>query len=291
MKKNKTDLNRKKELSKHEKYHHRKIFLRFVFGFLVIFGAIAMSPYYVGQGKVNVTKQTEANVVGNAEMQKIKSRYNPKTGLLVSEFFVGNPEDINDISSDRDLSNIKYENREMIQKGNQTVKSKFIKVNDHFFVIETKQVPKGFNMFKYMILPEIKDKSIDVDSFEKDNVLQFYVSESKVKQDSKLESKDKSEYGQNYLAMVVNAYQKKIDHAEKRIKIARATKQSDQEQISKLKAKKHLASNSQKEDFESQIDNLEQDIAQQEETVARNKATIKSNRANIKAAKRGALDF
>lgn len=285
------NLKRKKELKSHEKFHHRKIFLRVVFRFLIVFGIIAASPYYVGPGKVNVTKQTETTVAGNAEMQRIKSRYNPNTGLLVSEFFVGNPQDINDISSDRDLSNIKYEFRDQVQHGNQPGKSKFVKVNDHYFVIETRDLQKGYNMFKYMILPEIKDKSIDVDGFEKDNILQFYISESKVKQDSKLEPKSKSEYQENYLAMVVGAYQKKIDRAEHRIKVARATKKSDKEQIDKLQAKKDVASNSQKDDFDSQIANLKQDIDQQNETIAKSKATIKSNKSNIRAAKRGALDF
>lgn len=285
------NLKRKKELKQHEKYHHRKIFIRIFLGFVAVFAVIAASPYYIGSGKVNVAKQTDTSVAGNAEMKKIKSTYNPKTGLMVSEFFVGNTQDVNDISSNRDLSNIKYETREQVQHGGQAGKSKFIKVNDHYFVIETKGLPKGYNMFKYMILPEIKDKSIDVEGFEKDKILQFYVSESKVKQNSKLKTKTKSGYSENYLAMIVGAYQKQIHHAEKQIRIARATKKSDQDQIDKLKAKKHLASNTQKDDFDSQIENLKQDISQQETTIEKAKSTIKSNESNIRAAKRGALDF
>lgn len=283
--------NKQRELKRHQKYRRRKLFLRFVYGFLFLFLAIFSTKYFLAPQKINITKQTDTSVVGDASMYRVSSKYNPRTKLLVSEFYVGNKSDVNDVSADKDLSNIKYEMREAVQTGTNAGKSKLVKVNDHFFVIETTNLPKGYAMFKYMIHPVLIDKNVETEGYDDQTLIQYYVRESKVKNDLSLRPKDKFEYTKNYTDILVKAYNKKIKRAQKQIAKSEASIKSDRQQIAKMRAKKEIASNSQKEDLDSQISDLKQDIEQEEQTLKQERHAIKANLANIRAARRGSLDF
>lgn len=288
--------NKEKELKRHEKFRKRKIFLRVASVILVAFITILLSPLYMGAGKVSLSRNDTTDVVTNAKLNKMSSIYNPKTGYLVSEFYVGNKEDVNDLSAEKALTNIKYATRAQIQHGtigNQSkfVSTRFTKINDHYFVIEARGIKPGFNVIRYDIVPELINSKVETDGFTKNTLIKMYARENKIKLDTTLKPESKSEYAKNYLAMIIKTYTQKISSAKKKIVNAQATIDRDHELINKMNRKKSIASTSQKEDIESQISDYKQDIDNQNQIIKEGKKTIKEQKENIKATKNGAISF
>lgn len=288
--------NKQKELKRHEKFRKRKAFLSAATIILVAFIGILLSPFYMGAGKVSLTRNYTTDVATNAKLYRMSSTFNPKTGYLVSEFYVGNKEDVNDLSAEKALSNIKYATRAQIQHGtmgNQArfVSTRFQKINDHYFVIEAKDIQPGFNVIRYDVVPELINSKVETDGFTKNTLIKMYARENKIKLDTNLKPKAKSAYAKNYLAMLIKTYTKKISSSQKKIANAQATIDRDQELIRKMNRKKAIASSSQKEDIESQISDYKQDIDNQTQIIKEAKKTIKEQKENIKATQNGAINF
>lgn len=282
--------NRQKEIKRHKKYEIRKRFLTITGVVVAAFIAILCSPLYMGGGKVNLSRPTTTTVANNAEIKKISSALNPKTGFMVSEFYVGNSENVDDLTADRALSNIKYQTRAMVQHGGNNGQTTFKKVNDHFFVMETKGLTPGFNVIRYDIIPQLIDKNIETDGFVKNTWIKFYTRESDVAHKN-VETRPVKSYNNDYISFVTAKYEKKISNAKANIKNAEATKKRDQQMIDKMKAKKKISSASQADDIDSQINDYQSDIANQNETIKKEKTEVKNQEANIRAAKKGADDF
>lgn len=229
--------NRQKEIKRHKKYEIRKRFLTITGVVVAAFIAILCSPLYMGGGKVNLSRPTTTTVANNAEIKKISSALNPKTGFMVSEFYVGNSENVDDLTADRALSNIKYQTRAMVQHGGNNGQTTFKKVNDHFFVMETKGLTPGFNVIRYDIIPQLIDKNIETDGFVKNTWIKFYTRESDVAHKN-VETRPVKSYNNDYISFVTAKYEKKISNAKTNIKNAEATKKRDQQMIDKMKAKK-----------------------------------------------------
>ena len=226
----------------------------------------------------------------------MSSTFNPKTGYLVSEFYVGNKQDVNDLSAEKALSNIKYATRAQIQHGSMGNKPRFVstrfrKINDHYFIIEAKGIEPGYNVIRYDVIPQLIDSKVETDGFTKNSLIKKYARENQIKIDTTLKPESKSAYAKNYLAMIIETYTKKIKSSEKKIAIAQATIDRDNELIRKMNRKKAIASSSQKEDIDSQIADYKQDIDNQKGTIKEAKKTIKEQKENIKATKNGAENF
>ena len=223
--------------------------------------------------------------------EKIMSQHPDSVLTLLSTI-----QDVNDLSAEKALSNIKYATRAQIQHGtmgNQArfVSTRFQKINDHYFVIEAKDIQPGFNVIRYDVVPELINSKVETDGFTKNTLIKMYARENKIKLDTNLKPKAKSTYAKNYLAMLIKTYTKKISSSQKKIANAQATIDRDQELIRKMNRKKAIASSSQKEDIESQISDYKQDIDNQTQIIKEAKKTIKEQKENIKATQNGAINF
>ena len=288
--------NKQKELKRHEKFRKRKRFLRIATVVLAAFITILLSPFYMGAGKVSLTRNDTTDVVTNAKLNRMSTTFNPKTGYMISEFYVGNKDDVNDLSAEKALSNIKYATRAQIQHGSVSNKARFVstrfrKINDHYFVIEAKGIQTGFNVIRYDVVPELINSKVETDGFTKNTLIKMYARENKIKTDTNLKPQTNSEYAKNYLAMIIKTYTEKISSSKKKIENAQATIDRDHELIKKMNRKKDIASTSQKEDIESQISDYKQDIDNQTQIIKEAKKTIKEQKDNIKATKNGAINF
>lgn len=288
--------NKQKELKRHEKFRKRKAFLRVASVILLAFVTILLSPFYMGAGKVSLTRSDTEDVANNAKLYRMSSTFNPKTGYLVSEFYVGNKQDVNDLSAEKALSNIKYATRAQIQHGSMGNKPRFVstrfrKINDHYFIIEARGIEPGYNVIRYDVIPQLIDSKVETDGFTKNSLIKKYARENQIKIDTTLKPESKSAYAKNYLAMIIETYTKKIKSSEKKIAIAQATIDRDDELIRKMNRKKAIASSSQKEDIDSQIADYKQDIDNQKGTIKEAKNTINEQKENIKATKNGAENF
>ncbi len=235
--------NKQKELKRHEKFRKRKAFLRVASVILLAFVTILLSPFYMGAGKVSLTRSDTEDVANNAKLYRMSSTFNPKTGYLVSEFYVGNKQDVNDLSAEKALSNIKYATRAQIQHGSMGNKPRFVstrfrKINDHYFIIEAKGIEPGYNVIRYDVIPQLIDSKVETDGFTKNSLIKKYARENQIKIDTTLKPESKSAYAKNYLAMIIETYTKKIKSSEKKIAIAQATIDRDNELIRKMNRKK-----------------------------------------------------
>lgn len=211
--------NKQKELKRHEKFRKRKAFLRVASVILLAFVTILLSPFYMGAGKVSLTRSDTEDVANNAKLYRMSSTFNPKTGYLVSEFYVGNKQDVNDLSAEKALSNIKYATRAQIQHGSMGNKPRFVstrfrKINDHYFIIEAKGIEPGYNVIRYDVIPQLIDSKVETDGFTKNSLIKKYARENQIKIDTTLKPESKSTYAKNYLAMIIETYTKKIKSSE-----------------------------------------------------------------------------
>lgn len=71
--------NKQKELKRHEKFRKRKAFLSAATIILVAFIGILLSPFYMGAGKVSLTRNDTTDVATNAKLYRMSSTFNPKT--------------------------------------------------------------------------------------------------------------------------------------------------------------------------------------------------------------------
>lgn len=69
--------NKQKELKRHEKFRKRKAFLRVASVILLAFVTILLSPFYMGAGKVSLTRSDTEDVVNNAKLYRMSSTFNP----------------------------------------------------------------------------------------------------------------------------------------------------------------------------------------------------------------------
>ena len=121
-------------------------------------------------------------------------------------------------------------------------------------------------------------------------MIKKYARENQIKIDTTLKPESKSAYAKNYLAMIIETYTKKIKSSEKKIAIAQATIDRDNELIRKMNRKSYRIFFT-KEDIDSQIADYKQDIDNQKGTIKEAKKTIKEQKENIKATKNGAENF
>lgn len=279
--------NKVKELKRHKKYKKRKKFLSVVWSLVLVLVVLLMSPLYTGGGKVNLKNTDNQSVVSGAEVYKISSKLNPQTGFMVSEFFVGDKKDVDSVSADAALSNIKYDYRSVVQHGGANGISKMIKVNDHYFVIETKGLKPKFNVLRYDIAPELINSKIDTEGFQKDSWLKFYTKESDVEKDASLQASNLRTYSKHYTNFILKSYYKVKTQKLKQVQSLEDTIAHNEKVLDKLRKEKALASQTQREEIDDQISNMKDDINTDKQNIRQIKKEISQLNGNIDAVKRG----
>lgn len=149
-----------------------------------------------------------------------------------------------------------------------------IRINDHYFALETHNVEPGFLVFRYDITPKKINKTLST-SYNAHNTINFYVNEKDVKKAPALLPASKDMYRVDYTSFVVHKYQHAINELSKDINSAKKAKKADKKLIEKLQTKLEAAVPSDQEDLQSQIDETKTDIHEQNQLISQSKHKIK----------------
>lgn len=258
-----------------KKYEARKNFLTlvtFLVGFVFV---VIICSAFTQKTSIKISNNSSPLVTQNSELTKVSSEYNPKSGLIVSQFYIGNPKKMSDVSDDVNLANLKYKVSYKSFKGNyKAYKTKFIRINDHYFVVETTGVNPDFKILRYDIEPEKIDKALST-NYTKDNLIKIYVQESQVEKRNSLFAVNKDMYQDDYTTYIVSRYEKEIKHKSQEIVQANKVKTADEKLINKLQSRLDNAVNEDKEQIQSEIDDTKSDITQQKLNIKAAKKEIK----------------
>lgn len=275
-----------KEKYRHKKFKRHNLVLQILGFFIIILVAIIISPTLTGK-KID-TETNNQNVTGNSLIQKCNYKYNPNTKQLLAEYWIGDKENLNSLADEKDLSNIKYATRALLTNTSSQLQTKSYKINNHFLVIELKNVSPKFGTIEIDILPEIANKNIEMSDFQKNNFNKFFIKENKVTllQDNLF--KNKKIYQTDYQEFMIKNYQELISHKQRVITKADATIARDQSLIANLEAKKERANDSEKTEIKNQINDYNSDIESVNATKKQAQSVIKDANENINSIRSGA---
>ncbi|WEV52108.1 hypothetical protein OZX69_09575 (plasmid) [Lactobacillus sp. ESL0731] len=264
----------KKNDKPEEPYGHRRKYIRKVYIFLgIIFLGFTIPIFITNNNRYAAPTITESEVTESATLKKIKSQYNPNTHLMVSEFFIGNQNQIDSTSDDKNLANLKYDIGYKIQnKKPATYPTKVIRVNDHFIVIETQNVTPGFGLLEYDIWPEKIDADLNTDCENK--IVNAYIEEHQVSQISNLTAHNKQYYEQKYKEFALQKYSQQLKNLNNDIKKKHRIISDDNKMLDKLNMKLASAMKEDKSDLQDQINETENDISVQNNDIKHDQISI-----------------
>ncbi|CAM3195265.1 hypothetical protein SAMN04487792_1634 [Lactobacillus bombicola] len=287
-----TNNKRKKELKLYNKHRYRNKYLACVGLVLAIFLIIIGSPYWTG--KSVDTEQITNIVTGNSSLHLADSVYNPDTGNMLLEYYIGDSTNITSTSDDTALSNIKYATRVIdTQHGGEEgtrLNIKTIKVNNHFLVIEIKNIKKGFGILKVDFLPQKVNQKIKMQDFTADNFIQLFIKENKILFTSTKVIKTTQDYILDYRSYMSKWNKKHIAKEQNKISNANATIKSDEENLQQAKDKLERMPESQKDNIRTQITDLSTDITEQKQIITASKKMISKYQDAISAIEKGSFD-
>lgn len=268
--------NDKNKTTKYESDPHksRKSYLRRTFIFLGFIITLLILPAFFSRDKrYTVPQNSSADVSAISKMKKIETKYNPDTHLMVSHFYVGDPNDIDSASDDRNLANIKYKITYSIENNvEKKYPTKIRKVNDHYFVVETKRVLPGFSVFGYNITPTKIQPNLETDC--DNSSINIYLSEDKIQKSNNLVPHKVTFYQENYKQYVLKNYQNVIAKETVAIREKQKLIDEDNRLLAKLKLKLDKAYSKDKTSIEDQIVDTENDIHGQEKSIDASKKRI-----------------
>ncbi|KJY59092.1 hypothetical protein JF75_05520 [Lactobacillus kimbladii] len=257
-----------KEYKPKDPYQNRKKYIKhtIIFVGLILVGMIG--PLFMTHNNRYAIPQTfgSNNITQNATIKKVKSNYNPDTHLMVSEFFIGDQNDIDNASEDRNLANIKYDVKYLIQNNkNQRYPTKIVRVNDHYIVVITENVTPGYGLLTYNITPQKIKSALNTDC--ENSTLAFYIKEGQVPEKTNLSIHESQFYEQNYKDFALRNYQQKLIKLAKKIKEKENIITEDNKLLAKLNDKLESALKQNKSDLQDQIQDTEGDIAEQNKEI------------------------
>ena len=256
-------------------YKYRKSYLRRTIVFLLVIFLGFTIPLFINNKNRYITPKVNntAYVTDGATLKKVQSQYNPDTHLLVSEFFIGDQNNIDNTAEDKNLANIDYAIKYQIQNQKKTnYPTKISRVNDHFMVVETQNVSPGYGILEYDITPKKIKPDLDTDC--SNDILNAYVQEATVKQAKGLTVHNAAFYQQIYKDFAINNYQARIKELNQNIKKRTRIIADDNRILAKLNTKLETAFKQDKSDLQDQINDTENHINIQNTAVKANKTKI-----------------
>ncbi|RHW55058.1 coiled-coil domain-containing protein [Lactobacillus bombicola] len=260
---------KEEEYEPQEPYHDRKKYLKHTTIFWSILAIILIVPICMTRKEqYNVPTQfyNNTNITQSATIQKVKSSYNPDTKLLISDFFIGNQNDIDDVKDDRNLANIKYSIAYTINHNKKTkYPTKIVRVNDHYIVVITQNVDAGYGLLAYKITPEKIKKAINTDCANAEAT--FYLKEDQVANNKNLRINNDSYYVEDYKKFALKNYEEMITDLNKKISEKKSVIADDNKLLAKLNSKIENALKQNKSDLQDQINDTENDIAEKKKEI------------------------
>lgn len=274
---------KKKDVTNYEKDPHksRKKYIKSVVIFLaIILCTLVFSMLWNKDSRYTVPKNSATDVSTISKMKKVYTAYNPNTHLLVSHFFVGNLDNVESAGDDRNLANIKYKITYSTTNGQvKKYPTKLIKVNDHYFVIETGKVEPGYKIFGYQITPTKIKTDLETDCI--NDEISFYMKEDSINEVDSLAAHNAIFYKANYQGFVRKCYTKMIEKENLNIRKKQLLISDDNKMLTRLKAKLDGAYSTDKSTLQEQIVDTQNDIGKQKSAIKESQKLIQEYKGRI----------
>ena len=174
---------------------HTKKYLIGVSGFLLLFIGIMFSPYIFGKSySYAEAKMNEYQTINNTmRMSLVKKEYNPEEKLVRLDFLVDETAEVTS------LPNIKYEVESKYVSGNKKTKSEIKKINNNYFIVFIKDVPKDFEVLSSMIIPSYINPELQSTNDLENKSLKIYVNQTDKIENLKLKIQPDTYYKKEFL--------------------------------------------------------------------------------------------
>lgn len=246
---------------------------------LVMFSFII--PLFVGKKDVTAVTDSSLGFGTNISLVVTQKEYNSKNHTIKTQFYIGNPSDVDDVTNAKDLSNVKYKVNAVTQKGNQeTLETNAKKVNDNYLEVVTKNVDPEFKIIRYEITPMKINSKVDT-NISKSAMVKLYVKDKDLTKTSSDLSLNGSSMQQDYLNYIVKNYQQSIKDLEKQVAKSKETIKQDRKTISSLDIRKVSAVGEAKTEIKNQIEDLKQDVQLQNDAIKETQKSISEYKKKI----------
>lgn len=274
------------------KYARRKRWLRIIFGIAAtILLSLAVAYMTRDKGVTIDNSDIDNSITSSSVAYEDSIVWNKDNGQLIAKIFIGNIEDIDDVTDDSNLSNLNYDaSLATVTTGSmagQTVKGSIHRVNNHYVVLVFDGVKKDFDAARIDLTPVKIYKSVDTDV---SNSGTFYVEESKVKINNNAKEETTEVYKNSWQKYKIDWYKDKISNYNEEISEYQKQISGNNKLIKKLqvdKAKKEKVSSTDGDEIQSQIDDLNQTNAQARSAIADTQKDIKTYQAKINLTEKG----
>lgn len=144
----------------------------FILGFCIIFISPILSggSYNYEDAKVNEYK----TLSNSLQIALVKKEFNPDKQFMRMDFSVKNS------TNGTSFSDIKYEiNSRYIKDSKAQLKTEITQINDHYFVVIVKGIPKGFSVLSSTIVPKYVHPELQQYDDLEERSVKIYINESK----------------------------------------------------------------------------------------------------------------
>lgn len=262
---------RKKQYGR-QKFQSRKNYVRGISILLAIWIVLLFSPLYAQQKVQKVDQVFSQSFIESREL-KMVNRYKQDNNGLILEFAVDNE----DGTLTKDLANLNYEVEVKTAKGDyQSIKHKFKKVTDSFFVLELENVPEIYDLMKVTINGQPINTVIDTQT-QKDMI--YYLHQDKV--NSSIGQVDYKKEAANHEIANLN---KQIETQNKEIEKHQANIRLNGQLIKKLEKEMEFQTDEEKETSKVTIDNynIENTTLENQVSVAKEKIEKLKEKISLK---------
>ncbi|WP_260288400.1 coiled-coil domain-containing protein [Peribacillus aracenensis] len=164
----------------------------FILGFCIIFISPMLSG---GTYKFEEAQKNEYKTLSNSlQIALVKKEYNSEKQFMRMDFSVKNS------TNETSIWDIKYEiNSKYIKDDKKPLKTEVTQINDHYFVVVIKDIPKGFSVLSTTIVPKYVHPELQQYDDLEERSVKIYINESKKIVNNQLKNGNERDFKIEYI--------------------------------------------------------------------------------------------
>ncbi|MFI8496627.1 coiled-coil domain-containing protein [Peribacillus butanolivorans] len=201
----------------------------FILGFCIIFISPMLSG---GSYKFEEAQINEYMTLSNSlQIALVKKEYNSEKQFMRMDFSV------KESTNEAFISDIKYEiNSRYIKDDRKQLKTEVTQINDNYFVVVIKDIPKGFSVLSTTIVPEYVHPELQQYDDLGERSVKLYINESEKIVNKQLKKSNEREFKIEYITFQQNDLKDEITLNEKEIETKKLAIDEIKKEISELES-------------------------------------------------------
>ncbi|MGG4263761.1 hypothetical protein [Peribacillus simplex] len=219
--------NKRKKMSLVKLY--TSTFGAFILGFCIIFISPMISG---GTYKFEEAQINEYMTLSNSlQIALVKKQYNSEKQFMRMDFSVKNS------TNETSISDIKYEiNSKYIKDDKKSLKTEVTQINDNYFVVVIKDIPKGFSVLSTTIVPKYVHPELEQYDELEERSVKIYINESEKIVNNQFKKGNERDYKNEYITFQQNELKDEITLNEKEIETNKLAIDEIKKEISELES-------------------------------------------------------